>query len=91
MDAQGWVGLAFLAAMVVVVVVARRRSRGTGARRRRVGGVGTAAVGSVYGFLNEDKQRAVDIIVEEKAGERRPEYPDGDLPQLENPKVPKRR
>jgi hypothetical protein len=70
--------------LLVAVFVSRRRAR-RGPQRRR-GGVGTAAIGSVYGFLNEDKQRAVDLIVEEKAGERRPEYPDGDLPSLENPK-----
>ena len=34
---------------------------------------------------NQDKQRALDIIVEGKAAETRPEYPDGDLPQLEKP------
>lgn len=62
--------------VVLVVIVIRRRPAATPGRRR--GGVGTAAVGSVYGLLSEDKQRAVDIIVEEKAGERRPEYPAGD-------------
>jgi hypothetical protein len=91
-DAQGFVGIAFLLAMLIVVGLARRRSQGgTGTRRRRAGGVGSAAMGSVYDLLNEDKRRAIEIIVEEKAEERRPEYPDGDLPQLENPTAPKRR
>ena len=71
--------------VVVVAMVATRSSGGPKAARRRRGGVGTAAVGSVYGFLNDEKQRAVDIIVEEKAGERRPEYPDGSLPDLDDP------
>ena len=71
--------------ILLFAVMWSRRKAPSGPRRRR-GGVGSAAVGSVYGFLNEDKRRAVDLIVEEKAGERRPEYPDGDLPSLENPK-----
>jgi hypothetical protein len=71
--------------ILLFVVIVSRRKAPPGPRRRR-GGVGTAAVGSVYGFLNEDKRRAVDLIVEEKAEERRPEYPDGDLPSLEHPR-----
>ena len=43
-------------------------------------------MGAIYGMLNEDKQKAVEIIVEERAAERRPEYPDGNLPDLEAPK-----
>lgn len=70
-------------AILVLAYLSRRKHPRRPARRR--GGVGSAAVGSVYGLLNEDKQRAVDIIVEEKAGERRPEYPDGNLPELEDP------
>ena len=37
-------------------------------------------------MLNEDKRRAVEIIVEEKAEARDPEDKDGDLPQLEDPR-----
>ena len=46
------------------------------------GGVGAAAAGSVYDWLNEDKRNAVEIIVEERAAARDPEDKDGNLPDL---------
>jgi heme A synthase len=61
---------------IVLLVVAWRRTR----RVRRRGGIGTAAAGTMYDWLNEDKQRAVDVIVEERAGARDPEDRDGNLP-----------
>ena len=54
-----------------------------GGRPGRRSGIGTAAVGSVYELLNEDKRRAVEIIVEERAEARDPETKDGNLPDLE--------
>jgi hypothetical protein len=42
-------------------------------------------VGAIWDMHNKDKQKALEIIVEGKAAERRPEFPDGDLPQLEQP------
>jgi hypothetical protein len=47
--------------------------------------VGSAAVGSVYDMLNEDKRKAVEIVVEDRAGARDPEDADGNLPDLEDP------
>jgi hypothetical protein len=44
-------------------------------------------VGALYGWQNKDKQKALDVIIEGKAAETRPEYPDGDLPQLTSPKA----
>lgn len=79
--------LAFLALLVLVYAFSRRGKHDGGAPRRR-GGVGSAAMGSVYDLLNEDKRRAIEIIVEEKAEARRPEYPDGNLPDLEEPVKP---
>jgi hypothetical protein len=38
-----------------------------------------------YRLLNEDKRRAIQIIVEERAEERDPETADGNLPELESP------
>jgi len=59
-------------------------------RTHRRGGVGTAAVGAMYDWLNEDKRKAIDIIVEERAEARDPEDKDGNLPDLETPRAPKR-
>jgi len=55
-----------------------------GGRPGRRSGIGTAAVGSMYDLLNEDKRRAVEIIVEERAEARDPEHKDGNLPELEH-------
>jgi hypothetical protein len=54
--------------------------------QRRRGGVGTAAAGSVYDWLNEDKRKAVEIIVEHRAEAQDPEDRDGNLPDLIAPK-----
>ena len=54
---------------VIVVVVSAYRRRGDGGSLRP----GPGAYGSVYDLLNEDKRRAVEIIVEEKAEARDPE------------------
>lgn len=52
---------------------------------RRRGRVGPGAIGALDQMLTEEKQRAVQILVEKRAEERRPEYPDGNLPDLEAP------
>ncbi len=69
----------FLIFLLVVVALSRRA-------RRRGASVRNAFVGAIYEMQNQDKQRALDVIIKDKAAERRPEYPDGDLPQLESPK-----
>jgi hypothetical protein len=55
---------------------------GRSGRPGRRPGIGTAAIGSMYDMLNEDKRKAVEIIVEERAGARDPEDKDGNLPDL---------
>ncbi len=70
--------------VVVIVVVAFLLTR----QRRRRHRIGSAAMGTVYDFLNEDKQHAVEIIVEGRAEARDPEDRDGNLPELEQPKRP---
>jgi hypothetical protein len=42
--------------------------------------VGSAAAGTVYDMLNEEKRNAVEIIVEEKAAERDEEHADDTVP-----------
>jgi hypothetical protein len=67
---------------VIVLIIAVRKTRRTRGRL----GVGAAGAGAIYDMLNEDKRRAIEIIVEEKAAARDPEDKDGDLPQLANPR-----
>ena len=56
-----------------------------GGRPRRRSHVGSAAVGTVYDMLNDEKRNAVEIIVEGRAEARDPEHRDGNLPELERP------
>jgi hypothetical protein len=67
-------GVVWLIAMVVLVVAIWRK------RRQRGFGVGPGAAGTVYELLSEDKRKAVEIIVEQGAEKRRPEYPDDTVP-----------
>jgi len=68
--------------VLVLLIVAVGKTRG----QRRRGGIGTAAAGSIYDLLNEDKRNAVEVIVEERAAARDPEDKDGNLPDLDHPK-----
>ena len=77
------IGALIWAAVAIVLILAVRRKTG---RRRRLGGVGAAAAGTIYDLLNEDKRKAVEIIVEERAEARDPEDKDGNLPDLEKPR-----
>ena len=69
-------------AVVVLLIAAVFKTRG----QRRRGGVGTAAAGTIYDLLNEDKRNAVEIIVEERAAAKDPEDRDGNLPDLDRPR-----
>ncbi len=66
-----------------VIVAFMWRGRGRPARR-----IGSASVGTVYDMLNEDKRKAVEIVVEGRAGARDPEGKDGNLPELEHATSP---
>ena len=67
---------------IVLLMVAARWTR----RQRRRGGVGSAAAGTIYDWLNEDKRKAVEIVVEGRAEARDPENRDGNLPDLAPPR-----
>jgi len=60
----------------------------SGGRSRHRPRVGSAAAGTVYDMLNEDKRKAVEIVVEGRAGARDPEDKDGNLPELEHATSP---
>ena len=70
-------GIVWLVAAVLIIGIVWKRRK-----QARRGSLGSAAVGSIYDMLNEDKRNAVEIIVEERAGARDPEDRDGNLPDL---------
>jgi len=67
-----------LGVMIVVLVVLMRAVMGPGGGRRSHG-PGAGASGAVYDMLNEDKRKAIEIILEERAAYRDPESAD-DIP-----------
>jgi hypothetical protein len=69
-----------IALMMIWLVVAAWRVR------RKGGGPGPGAAGTMHELLNEDRRAAVEVIVEGRAGERDPEDRDGNLPDLEHPR-----
>ena len=54
-------------------------------RRKRVT-IGPGAAGAMYELLTDQRRAAIEIIVEERTGERDPEDKDGNLPDLESPR-----
>ena len=83
---SAFAGLVILLLLAVVAYKKLRPARGL--PRRRVGGVGSAAAGSFYELLSEERRKAIEIIVEDKAGYREAEDADGNLPDLEQPRRP---
>ena len=79
------VALAVVGFVLLVFLRTRRRSGRQPARRR---GPGAGAAGAVYELLNEDRRRALEIIVEERAEATDPEHKEGNLPDLEGPRPP---
>jgi hypothetical protein len=61
-----------------------RRRPGSKRPRRRYGGAMTA--GAIYDLLNEDRRKALEIIVEQRAEAHDPEDRDGNLPEIEEPR-----
>lgn len=66
------------AAIVLLVILMVRALAHPSARRPRRG-PGAGATGAVYDLLNEDKRKAIEIIVEGRAEYRDPEHAD-DVP-----------
>lgn len=54
-------------------------------RRKRVS-IGPAAAGSMDQLFDDRRRAAIEIIMEERTGERDPEDRDGNLPDLECPR-----
>ena len=80
MDASVLLSLAYGGAFLVfvlIIVLSRRARRHGGVYR-------SGLVGAVYEWHNRDKQRALDVIVEDKAAATDPEFAEGDLSQLES-------
>jgi hypothetical protein len=71
----------FIAGIIVYAVV-RHRKRKTLPYTFRPRSCGPGAIGAFYDLLNEEQRHTMEIIVEQRAEERRPEYPDGDLPKF---------
>ena len=66
-----------LVVLFVIWIVASGTMRRGGRRRRR--SIGPGAAGAIYDLLNEDKRKALEIIVEQKAEATDPETAD-DVP-----------
>ena len=73
--------LPFFVVLIVIVVLLflGLRSMTSPEARRRHRGPGPGASGAVYGMLNEDKRKAIEIIVEGRAEYTDPEHAD-DVP-----------
>jgi hypothetical protein len=68
----GLVVVVFLA----LVIISRRARRHGGSYRASV-------VGALYEMHNKEKQRALDVLVEGRAAETRPDHPDDTVPDPE--------
>lgn len=71
----------FIAGFIIYAIY-RHRKRKKLPYSFRPRSCGPGAVGAIYDLLNEDQRHAMEIIVEQRAEERRPEYPDGNPPEL---------
>ena len=69
------VWLLILWLVIGIWCVSRRRSR-----------PGPAMSASMEMLFDDNRRAAVEVIVEERTGERDPEDKDGDLPQLQDPR-----
>ena len=47
--------------------------------------VGAASAGTIYDWLNQDKRKAIEIVVDGQAERQDGEHAEGNLPELEDP------
>jgi len=78
----------FLAGILIYAVV-RHQRRKTLPYSFRPRSFGPGTIGAAWDLLNEDQRHTMEIIVEQRAEERRPEYPNGNLPDPVEDKEPK--
>lgn len=74
-----YVLLAYTGVVIWLIVAVWRLTR----RRGRRVTPGTAMLSSMDLLFDDTRRAAVEVIVEERTGERDSEHKDGDLPQLE--------
>jgi hypothetical protein len=70
--------------LIAAVVIKRVRARRP-VKKHHGASIGPAAFGTIYELLNEDRRRAIEVVVEDKAGYRDAEDAAGNLPDLETP------
>jgi hypothetical protein len=73
-DVETWGGAVIWLVMLVLLAFAFYRAK---TRRRHIG---SGAAGAVYGMMNEDKRKAVEIVVSDKAAAHDFEHADDDGP-----------
>ena len=78
----GTIVIAIIWLLIVWLVIGAWRLR-----RKRVT-IGAAAAGTIDELLDDRRRAAIEIIIEERTGERDPEDRDGNLPDLETPRRP---
>lgn len=71
--------VAIVLLVLAVSILIKRRTERRGGRRPRRRGPGPGAAGAVYELLNEDRRKALEIIVAERAEATDPETVD-DIP-----------
>jgi hypothetical protein len=49
--------------------------------------VGAASAGTIYDWLNQDKRKAIEIVVDGQAERQDGEHAEGNLPELEDPEA----
>ena len=79
MTPTAFVSLVWIVLLALLLVFVWRH------RRRRTH-LGPGAIGAIDNLLNDERRKAIEIIVEERAEARDPETADGNLPDLEAPK-----